>query len=158
MAYYDEIASGYDELHGEEQKNKMRIINSILEGWNVKPEQILDVGCGTGLSTPKGSFGCDPSEELLKQHPGYPSKTVKAEAESLPFDGRQFDVVISVTAIHNFHDVEQGLKEIKRVGRRFILSILKKSNKFDEIKRLITEIFNVEQTIEEDKDIIFVCS
>ncbi|MBW3011475.1 class I SAM-dependent methyltransferase [Candidatus Woesearchaeota archaeon] len=158
MTYYDEIASGYNELHSEEQKKKMQIINGILERWHAKPEQILDVGCGTGLSTPKGAFGADPSEELLKQHPGYPSKTVKADAEDLPFDDKQFDVVISVTAIHNFHDVEQGLKEIKRVGRRFILSILKKSNKFDEIKRLITHFFDVEQEIEEDKDIIFVCS
>ena len=157
MTYYDEISSGYNELHSNEQKKKMEIINRILEEWGVKPEQILDVGCGTGLSTPDGAFGVDPSDDLLKQHKGYPSKTVKADAEDLPFDDKQFEVVISVTAIHNFHDIEQGLKEIKRVGQRYILSILKKSNKFDEINHSITELFDVKQRIEEEKDIIFVC-
>ncbi|MCK4670084.1 MAG: methyltransferase domain-containing protein [Nanoarchaeota archaeon] len=157
MAYYDEISTGYDELHGEEQKKKMQIIDSILKKWNISPEQILDVGCGTGLSTPKGAYGADPSEDLLKQHHGYPGKTVKADAEELPFDDKQFDIVISVTAIHNFNDIRKGLQEIKRVGQRYILSILKKSNKFDEIKHLITELFDVKQTIEEEKDVIFVC-
>lgn len=158
MGYYDQISSGYNELHSEEQKRKMQIISSILEGWNARPDQILDVGCGTGLSTPEGAFGCDPSEELLRQHPGYPDRTVKAEAEALPFSDKEFDVVISVTAVHNFSDIEQGLKEIKRVGRRFVLSVLKRSNKFEEIRRLISGIFDVEETIEEEKDVIFVCS
>lgn len=158
MAYYDEIASGYNELHGEEQIKKMQIVERILELLKPKNEQILDVGCGTGISTPKGSYGVDPSIELLKQHPGYKEgKAVQASAEKLPFKDKEFDVVICLTAIHNFNDVEKGLKEIKRVGKRYILSVLKKSNKFEQIKQLITKIFDVKETIEEDKDVIFVC-
>ncbi|MBW2987101.1 class I SAM-dependent methyltransferase [Candidatus Woesearchaeota archaeon] len=158
MTYYNEIASGYNELHGEEQRKKMQIIEQILEKLKPKKQEILDVGCGTGLSTPEGATGVDPNIELLKQHPGYKEgRAILAKAEQLPFKDEQFDVVISLTAIHNFDDIEKGLQEIKRVGRRYILSVLKKANTFDKIKQLITTMFDVKETIEEDKDVIFVC-
>ena len=126
MNYYDETAEGYNELHGEEQLNKLKIIaNEIKTG---KDTKLLDVGCGTGLSAK--IFNCnitgiDPAEKLLQQAP---FKKIKAKAESLPFKDNEFDVVIAVTSIHNFDDIEKGLKEIKRVGKdKFALTILKKS-------------------------------
>ena len=68
-----------------------------------------------------------------------------------------FDIVISITAIQNFTNIEKGLKEIKRVGKdRFILTFLKKSSKKDKIIKLIQKIFKVKEIIEEEKDIIFV--
>jgi ubiquinone/menaquinone biosynthesis C-methylase UbiE len=157
MTYYNEIASGYNELHGEEQRKKMQIVEQILDKLKPKKEEILDVGCGTGISTPTGAFAVDPNIELLKQHPGYPDKTTCAKAEQLPFKDKQFDVVISLTAIHNFDDIEKGLREIKRVGKRYILSVLKKANEFEKIKKLITTMFDIKETIEEEHDIIFVC-
>jgi ubiquinone/menaquinone biosynthesis C-methylase UbiE len=158
MTYYNEIAQGYNELHGEEQRKKMQIVEQILEKLKPKPDEILDVGCGTGISTPDGATGVDPNIELLKQHPGYSKgKAILSKAEQLPFKDKQFDVVISLTAIHNFDDIEKGLREIKRVGKRFIFSVLKKANTFDKIKKLITEVFDVKETIEEQHDVIFVC-
>ena len=69
-----------------------------------------------------------------------------------------FDVVVSITAIQNFHDIEKGLTEIARVGKdRFALSFLKKSGKKDMIDKLIRKIFDVKDVIEEDKDMIYFC-
>ena len=154
--YYNSISEGYDQLHEEEQ---LRKLEAIKKEFSVSKEtKLLDVGCGSGISS---QFDCvvtgiDPSEELLKQ---CLFKTIKAKAESIPFPDKSFDVVIAVTSIHNFNDIEAGLKEIKRVGKDlFALTVLKKSPKKDSIIYLIKKHFKIKKEIEEEKDIILICN
>ncbi|MBW2972918.1 class I SAM-dependent methyltransferase [Candidatus Woesearchaeota archaeon] len=155
MNYYDETAESYNELHGEEQLKKLKIIANEIKA--TKDTKLLDVGCGTGLSAKVFNCditGIDPAENLLKQ---CSFKTIKAKAESLPFKDNEFDVVIAVTSIHNFDNPERGLKEIKRVGKdKFALTILKKAKNCDEIINKIKELFQVSKEIDEDKDKIFI--
>ena len=155
MNYYDETATGYNELHGEEQLNKLKIIADEIKV--TKNTKLLDVGCGTGLSAKVfdcNITGIDPAEKLLEQAP---FKKIKAKAESLPFKDNEFDVVIAVTSIHNFDDIEKGLKEIKRVGKdQFALTVLKKAQNADQIIEKIKNIFPVIQEIDESKDKIFI--
>lgn len=159
MKYYNEISDGYDELHGEEQLNKARVIADKL-GLN-KNDKLLDVGCGNGAYLDLFECdvtGVDPSEELISQYKG-PHQVLLGRAEDFDFADAYFDVVISITAIHNFDDVEKGLKEIERVGKhKFVFSVMKKSNKFELIEALINELFVVNEKIFEDKDIIFFCT
>ncbi len=155
MNYYDETAEGYNELHREEQLNKLNIIADEI---NVNSgTKLLDVGCGTGLSAKVFNCnitGIDPAEKLLEQAP---FKTLKAKAESLPFEDNSFDVVIAVTSIHNFDDIEKGLKEIKRVGKNsFALTVLKKAQNANQIIEKIKELFTVTKEIDESKDKIFI--
>ena len=156
MTYYDTISKGYNELYKEEQLNKLSIIKN-----NIKINKntiILDIGCGTGISSELDCYvvGIDPSIELLKQNNNY--KKILGIAEVLPFKDNSFDYLISVTSIHNFEDIDKSIKEMKRVGKdRFVLSILKKSAKFNFIKILIEKNFKVENLIEEGKDVIFFC-
>jgi len=157
IEYYDETSRNYNELHGEEQLNKLRIIADHIE---IKTsDSLLDVGCGSGLSAQVfkcNITGIDPSEELLKK---CPFKTIQASAESIPFPDHSFNVVIAVTCIHNFSNIKKGLEEIRRVGKnKFAFSILKKSAKLNEIELLISKYFRISKRIEEEKDIIFVCS
>jgi len=156
MTYYDEISPGYEELHSEEQLKKIKL---ILDQINLKKtDTLLDVGCGTGFYL--DLFDCDvtgvdPSEKLLEQYSGK-HQVILGSAEQLDFPDNYFDIVMSITAIHNFDDIEAGLKEMKRVGKnKFAFSVLKRSNSFDLIKRLITELFVADEQIEEEKDIIF---
>ncbi len=167
--YYDKIAKGYDGLHKEEQLNKLRIIKNHIK--LNKSTKLLDVGCGTGISS---DFDChvvgiDPSIELIKiarKKEKKKNKTkkskktfIKGKAEQLPFGRNEFDIVISITAIHNFTNIEKGLKEMKRVGKKkFIITILKKSKKLPKIKRLIKKHFNIKKKIQETKDIIYFLS
>lgn len=158
MTYYDEISEGYEELHEEEQLKKIKLIKSFL-----KPEpdeKLLDVGCGTGLTTepwPCIRFGIDPAKKLIARARQRDSIVYKvAPAESIPFPDNTFDYVISVTAIQNFSDIEKGLKEILRVGKgKFVLTFLKRSPKKEFIEKKIKELFKIVDVIEEEKDFIF---
>jgi len=160
MSYYDEISEGYEELHKEEQLKKVSLIKNHLV---VKPsDKLLDVGCGTGLTTGVWQckrYGVDPAPKLLEKARSKDEVEYKlAPAESIPYPDGYFDVVISITAIQNFQDVEKGLSEIKRVGKgKFVLSFLKKSAKKDMIDKLIRKLFKVKDVIEEDKDLVYFC-
>lgn len=160
MNYYNKIATGYEELHKEEQLKKIKLIKKYLK---VKQdEKLLDVGCGTGLTTQPWkciSYGIDPSKKLLEKARRKDKRITykQAPAEKIPFEDNFFDIVISVTAIQNFSNIKNGLKEIKRVGKsKFILTFLKKSPKKEKIDTLIRKHFNIKKVIEEDKDLIYI--
>lgn len=142
MEYYNKIAKGYNELHREEQLNKIKIIKQHLK----KPYGLtLDIGAGTGISSePFNAIALDPSIEMLRQYKG---PKVVAKAESLPFKDNTFDTVVSVTALHHTN-IGESLKEIKRVskkGTQLAITLLKKSNIKLPFKK-----------IEESKDYIYI--
>jgi ubiquinone/menaquinone biosynthesis C-methylase UbiE len=155
MRYYNSISKSYNELHGKEQLKKLEIIKQ-----HIKPKKddiLLDVGCGTGISTSPFNcikIGVDPSIKMLKQAKN--AFYMKSYAEKLPFKDNSFDYVISVTAVHNFKNIKKGLEEIKRVAKKdVVLSILKRSSKFKYIEKTIKKLFKIKNIVEEEKDIIF---
>jgi ubiquinone/menaquinone biosynthesis C-methylase UbiE len=159
-SYYDEIASGYDELHKEEQLEKLEFISSL--NLIYKGDRLLDVGCGTGFSLDYFSgvraVGIDPAKKLLEQYCGE-QKTLLASAEELPFSNEYFDIIISLTAMQNFSDISKALKEIKRCGKdKFILSMLKNSSKRSIARKEITIIFKeyIFKEIEFNQDVFFI--
>lgn len=154
MGFYDSIAKGYKELHGEEQKIKLNLIKQNLDIKDT--DKLLDVGCGIGSDFNCSVIGIDPSIELLKQNN---NNNILAIAETIPFKDNSFDKVISVTAMHNFDNIKTGIKEMNRVGKKdFAFSILKKSALFNPIEKEINKNFNIIKIIEEEKDRIFICS
>jgi len=162
--YYAAIADGYDELHREEQERKIRRI--IKEFPFTGEEKLLDVGCGTGFSLMlwpvREACGAEPSEAMIRQAPrNIRGRLFHVRAEDLSiFEDDEFDVVVSITAIQNFTGIEDGLCEMKRVGKKnFIFSVLKKSPKLDKIDRLIRKHFTVQQVITDDPhDRIYCCA
>ena len=118
------------------------IIAELGEDIPRKGEKLLDVGCGSGISTSVWNCDCtgiDPSEKLIEiAHKNYPGKRfVVASAEDIPFPDGAFDILISITAIHNFKDVRKAINEMKRVCKgRFVITVLRKAAKVDEIAKL----------------------
>ena len=150
---YKYIAKSYNELHKQEQIAKLKIIKKHLK--LIPP--LLDVGCGTGISTnffKVNSIGVDCCEEMIKQGQ---KNLIKAEAEKLPFEDKSFNTVISVTAFHNFKNMEKALKEIIRVSKNnnVCITFLKKSKKLSQFKRILGRYFNYKE-IEQEKDMIFL--
>ena len=148
MKYYNKIALGYNELHKEEQLNKLELIKKHVKFKGL----VLDIGAGTGISSEYWKnakvISLDPSFEMLKQSK---CEKVQAKAEELPFRDKIFDGIISLTALHHCN-LKKALEEIKRVAKKdakIVLSFMKKSkNKPSSLKGF--------KKIEEDKDIIFI--
>lgn len=156
---YKYTAKSYTELHKQEQEKKLNKIREYLDNNKIslKNKKILDVGSGTGISTEffEGAIGLEPEIEMIKQG-SY--NAIQGDAENLPFKDNTFDVVISVTAIHNVEDFEKAILEIKRVLKPkylLVITLLRKSNRFEEIKQVIKKEFDVVE-IDEEKDVIFI--
>ena len=66
MNFYKLTAKGYNDLYGEEQEIKHRIIKENLE--IKQTDLLLDVGCSTGHDFNCSVIGIDPSMELLLQN------------------------------------------------------------------------------------------
>ena len=149
MKYYDDISKGYNELYGEEQKKKARLLKRHL---NIKG-LLLDIGAGTGISTEgfKDQATCillDPSLEMLKKANGL---RVCASAENLPFKKKTFDTVVSLTALHHAN-LEKAIIEIERVAKGSAsigISMLRKANR-------IAKELEKWKTLKEEKDIIYL--
>ncbi|UNM97392.1 class I SAM-dependent methyltransferase [Ignatzschineria rhizosphaerae] len=93
-----------------------------------KAANVLDLGCGAGHVSfnvaPKvqSVTAFDLSDSMLevvknsaKERGLNNISTVKGNVESLPFDSQTFDLIISRYSAHHWHDVEQALREVRRV-------------------------------------------
>lgn len=154
---YDEISGSYDELHSVEQKRKLMVVKSLLD----IPEDttVLDVGCGTGLSYLLGHkiIGIDLSAGMVKIAKSRMTASV-ADAHCLPFKDKSFGAVICISAVHNFVNPKKALGEIARVSTGLVIvSVLKRSLHFENIKVILYDLFKVEKQVEDLKDIIFCC-
>lgn len=110
--------------------------------------RVLDVGCGKAfllyeiqLLLPGAElFGIDISQHGLDgRHPDFLGELVLHRAQDpYPFDDGSFDLVISLTTLHNLRlpDVKATLREIERVGRNAYV--------MHESFRNEQELFNVE--------------
>jgi len=87
--------------------------------------QVLDVGCGGGAfimpiyEVGAKVFGIDYSDSLIKlaKHAMPSGEFQVAEANSIPFDSEQFDVVLSHSIFQYFPSVEYAQKVISEISR-----------------------------------------
>ena len=156
--YYNAIAKGYDELYGEEQKEKLNTIKDYL------PEKgdVLDAGSGTGVSKQflnksVNITAIDISEELLNLNPI--EKKIIGDVENMPFEKNQFDHIICLTVLQDVNDKQKAINELSRVlktnGTLFI-SFLKNSKFKDEIINELESKFKIIHKIEEKIDLIII--
>ena len=123
---YDRLASGYDQRWSRYITKTL----TFLKSWaSVPPEAtILDIGCGTGeferlvlCEQPEQRMvGVDISGKMLElaqqKCQAYPNVTFCiASASRLPFPDRNFDVVVSASALHYFDEPDVSLAEMRRV-------------------------------------------
>ena len=155
--YYNSIATGYNELHGEEQIKKMKLIKKNF-GVKSNNNLLLDIGCGTGFSSNWDCkvVGLDPNKKLLIQNKNTICNVIGG-GDFLPFCDKSFDYCVSLTAIHHVKDITKAISEIKRVcKKKAIISFLKRSSKREILEKEIEKNFEVEKKFEEERDIIYI--
>ena len=116
---------GYKYIHGRWEK----LVHSLINYYNLPPQpKILDVGCGKGYFlfdflkvVPDAQvYGLDISKYALNNSKiEIRDKLVHGNATSLPWSDGFFDLVVSITTLHNLHcyDLDKALREIERVGK-----------------------------------------
>jgi ubiquinone/menaquinone biosynthesis C-methylase UbiE len=106
------------------------VAEAIVKHYGLQPgARILDVGCGKGFLLYEFTqilpgvqvVGIDISQYAIENA----KEEVKpflchGNARTLPFEDRSFDLVISITTLHNLYtfDLWPALREIERVGRQ----------------------------------------
>ncbi len=129
MVSEKEIKAWYNQRHSAKGENAWRPYEAyqiFLDYLNVKPgKKLLDVGCGTGYllksADKRGlkTYGVDISEEGVRiaQKVSRNSKIIVGKGEALKFAANFFDYVTGIGSLEHFLDIEQGVKEMVRVGK-----------------------------------------
>lgn len=117
-----------------ETREKFRRFFEAMIG-PVRPELVLDLGCGTGLYHPVLAplvvklVGVDSSPEMLNRARqlsddlSLGTELVPGSAENLPFRDATFDLVIAYDVLHHVREIRAVAEEVRRVlkpGGRFV--------------------------------------
>lgn len=80
---------------------------------------VLNVGAGAGSYEPEGRWvlALEPSAVMRAQRPEGAAPALDGRAEALPFDDGSFEAAMGVYTVHQWADLDLGLKELRRVTR-----------------------------------------
>jgi SAM-dependent methyltransferase len=80
---------------------------------------VINVGAGAGSYEPtdRHVVAVEPSAAMRAQRPLHLAPALDATAERLPFDDNSFDAAMATITIHQWSDVDCGLRELRRVSR-----------------------------------------
>ncbi|WP_048171402.1 class I SAM-dependent methyltransferase [Methanosarcina sp. 2.H.A.1B.4] len=125
--YTEEYDAWYDKYKPAYESELLALKSFLPE--NLEKLKVLEIGVGTGrFAWPMGvGYGLDSSRPMTTFAKKRGIEVVQGVAESLPFKGQAFDLVLIVTALAFFNDPVQGLREAARVlkpGGQLVTGIL----------------------------------
>ncbi|MFD7922182.1 class I SAM-dependent methyltransferase [Streptomyces sp. NPDC059740] len=94
-------------------------IAALIEQALAGARTVLNVGAGAG-SYESSAFEVtpvEPSASMRAQRPAHLPAAVDAVAEDLPFPDDTFDAAMTTFSVHQWNDVQAGLREVRRVTR-----------------------------------------
>lgn len=117
-ADYGSIGGGYRDFRRPDPRIAA-LIDEALAG----ARTVLNLGAGAG-SYESSAFEVtpvEPSAAMRAQRPAHLAEAVDAVAEDLPFADDAFDAAMTTFSVHQWSDLEAGLREMRRVTRGPVL-------------------------------------
>ncbi len=113
-ADYGRIGQGYASFRQPEPA-----IAALIEAALGPARAILNVGAGAGSYEPRGRdvTAVEPSASMRAQRPADIAVAIDATAEKLPFGDGAFDASMTTFSVHQWQDLDAGLREMRRVTR-----------------------------------------
>jgi SAM-dependent methyltransferase len=113
-ADYGQVGGAYSRYRRPDPRIAVRIVDALGDA-----RTVLNVGAGAGSYEPvdRAVTPVDPSASMRAQRPASLAPAVNATAESLPFADASFDAAMTTFSVHQWSDLQAGLREMRRVTR-----------------------------------------
>jgi SAM-dependent methyltransferase len=95
---------------------------------------ILNIGAGAGSYEPPDKYivAVEPSIVMRSQrNKNGKVPAINAKADNLPFDDNAFDASMAMVTVHHWHDINKGLKELRRVTKSQVVIMTFDPNELD---------------------------
>jgi SAM-dependent methyltransferase len=114
---YERGGAGYAERRRTDPRIAAQLHAALGEA-----SSVLNVGAGTGSYEPadRQLTAVEPSATMRAQRPA-DRPAIDAVAERLPFPDDSFDAAMALLTVHQWADLERGLRELRRVSRGPVL-------------------------------------
>jgi SAM-dependent methyltransferase len=111
---YEAAGHGYARRRRTDPRIAARVV-AALGG----ARTVINVGAGAGSYEPADRYviAIEPSATMRAQRPSDRVPAIDAVAERLPFDDDSFDAGTALFTIHQWRDLDAGLRELRRVTR-----------------------------------------
>ena len=110
---------------------------------------VVNVGAGAGSYEPvdRQVVAVEPSAAMRAQRPRHAAPAIDGVAEQLPFDDDAFDASMATVTVHQWRDLDKGLRELRRVARGPVVVLTFDGDALDRfwLKRYVPELLAVER-------------
>lgn len=116
---YDRIGAGYSLTRREDPLIAAAVRRALGEA-----RSVVNVGAGTGSYEPRDRYviAVEPSDVMAAQRPPTIPPALRGSAADLPLRDDSTDAAMAVLTIHHWEDeLEQGIRELRRVARRTVV-------------------------------------
>jgi phthiocerol/phenolphthiocerol synthesis type-I polyketide synthase E len=154
-------------------KNTIQLVLEVIGDCDLTGCEILDVGCGRGGTItviteyfqPKRVAGVDLSSSAIafcrKNNPFEHVAYYEGDAEELPFQDAEFDVIVNIESSHSYPAIENfylGVFRLLRTGGYFLYADLFPAYQWNGNTRLLQETgFFVEQDRDITHNVLLSC-
>lgn len=111
---YHAVGQGYSRQRRTDPRIEQLVHDALGDA-----RSVLNVGAGAGSYEPadRQVIAIEPAAAMRAQRPRERVPAIDATAEALPLDDQSVDAAMALVTVHQWRDLAQGLRELRRVTR-----------------------------------------